>query len=294
MASTNPTARPAKAPPMTSIPSTPGPDVPGGYPRNSIVFASNQRDNSAKSKTKPGLFAAAKNYLPPALASYLRTCVLLFDLYTRGTINPNTERPRAPATHQGRQHWHWRCERRLQHAYAGSRSSRDLGIPPPTTPLPSDFPSPPTAEPHPHDAASRALSHNPHFSPAPGAGVTTVESPVEKEPVVEKEVEKKDVFPIPSGQSATSASAAPAASTAPAPVDNLSPLSAASTNSNANSTFSDNAPTSVRTVPSSPASPTSAGGTKKPQFVLGTTDKPAIGPRAEFANFAHSVPLAVL
>ncbi|KAJ7454637.1 hypothetical protein B0H11DRAFT_2287925 [Mycena galericulata] len=71
--------RPPKAPPLTSMPSTPGPVVPGGYPRNSVVFAGNQWDRSQRSGnessgtgtgTGTGLLASAKTYLPPAVTSY--------------------------------------------------------------------------------------------------------------------------------------------------------------------------------------------------------------------------------
>ncbi|KAF7362735.1 hypothetical protein MVEN_00622800 [Mycena venus] len=78
---TNPTARPPKPPALTSMPSTPGPEVPGGYPRNSVVFATNKWDRpSSKGKSGPGLLAATKAYLPPAVASYFRTFVLLLGL----------------------------------------------------------------------------------------------------------------------------------------------------------------------------------------------------------------------
>ncbi|KAJ7511476.1 hypothetical protein B0H11DRAFT_1955224 [Mycena galericulata] len=66
--------RPPKAPPLTSMPSTPGPVVPGGYPRNSGVFAGNQWDHSQNGSsgtgTGAGLFATARTYLPPGMASY--------------------------------------------------------------------------------------------------------------------------------------------------------------------------------------------------------------------------------
>ncbi|KAJ6580020.1 hypothetical protein DFH09DRAFT_1444392 [Mycena vulgaris] len=76
--------RPPRAPPLTSTPSTPGLEVPGGYPRNSVVFSSNKWDNRGAQAPGPGLLAAAKNYLPsvpapianakaylpPAVASY--------------------------------------------------------------------------------------------------------------------------------------------------------------------------------------------------------------------------------
>ncbi|KAJ6592592.1 hypothetical protein B0H19DRAFT_1055299 [Mycena capillaripes] len=70
MSSTNPTARPPKAPELTSMPSTPGPQPPGGYPRNSVVFATNQWDHSAETG-KPGLLAATKAHLPQAVAAFL-------------------------------------------------------------------------------------------------------------------------------------------------------------------------------------------------------------------------------
>ncbi|KAJ7032866.1 hypothetical protein C8F04DRAFT_1235053 [Mycena alexandri] len=293
MASTNPTARPAKAPPMTSMPSTPGPDIPGGYPRNSTVFASNQWDRSEKSK--PGLFAAAKNYLPPAVASYLPKSSATSS--TPAPTSPNTLSP-PPINRESSAV----SEGFSTRAYAGSGSSRDTPL---ATPLPSDFPSPPTADPvSPHDAASRALSHNPYFPPAPGVGATTVESPVSVPvPVEEKEAEKKEVIPIPTvapsasilastGKSTTSATdVAPI----PVPADKLSPVSAASastssTNSNANSTFSGTPPSAVSTAPSSPASPKSAGSTKKPQFVLSPlAGTPPDSPKSGSSKFASTL-----
>ncbi|KAJ7827086.1 hypothetical protein B0H13DRAFT_2680511 [Mycena leptocephala] len=72
------TARPPKAPPLTSMPSTPGPQVPGGYPRNSVVFSANQWDRAppqtqSQTEAKTGFLAATKAYLPPAVASYFPT-----------------------------------------------------------------------------------------------------------------------------------------------------------------------------------------------------------------------------
>ncbi|KAJ7089570.1 hypothetical protein C8R44DRAFT_751310 [Mycena epipterygia] len=60
----NPTARPPRAPPLPSMPSTPGPQVPGGYPRNSVVFSTNKWEQN----TAPGLLAAAKTYIPAPIA----------------------------------------------------------------------------------------------------------------------------------------------------------------------------------------------------------------------------------
>ncbi|KAJ6498877.1 hypothetical protein C8R45DRAFT_1210765 [Mycena sanguinolenta] len=72
------TARPPRAPPLTSMPSTPGPEVPGGYPRDSVVFNTNKWDSSTQ-KAQSSLFSTAKTYLsapkaylPPAVASYFR------------------------------------------------------------------------------------------------------------------------------------------------------------------------------------------------------------------------------
>ncbi|KAF8214850.1 hypothetical protein K438DRAFT_2008965 [Mycena galopus ATCC 62051] len=75
------TAAPPRAPPLTTMPSTPGPEFPGGYPRNSVVFGTNQWDHSTSAPKEQsgngGLFATAKTYLaaptaylPPAVASY--------------------------------------------------------------------------------------------------------------------------------------------------------------------------------------------------------------------------------
>ncbi|KAJ6462293.1 hypothetical protein C8R47DRAFT_1158656 [Mycena vitilis] len=75
-ATANPTARPPKAPPLTTLPSTPGPQLPGGYPRDSVVFSTNQwappepGAAPAKKGKGKGLLAATKAYLPPAVTSY--------------------------------------------------------------------------------------------------------------------------------------------------------------------------------------------------------------------------------
>ncbi|KAJ6486975.1 hypothetical protein C8R45DRAFT_1214247 [Mycena sanguinolenta] len=69
MATASPTSSPPSRPAMTSEPSTPGPELPGGYPRNSVVFSSNQWDP----KGKRGLLAATRAHLPPGIASYFPT-----------------------------------------------------------------------------------------------------------------------------------------------------------------------------------------------------------------------------
>ncbi|KAF7300786.1 hypothetical protein MKEN_01303900 [Mycena kentingensis (nom. inval.)] len=65
----------APKPPLTTMPSTPGPELPGGYPRDSVVFAGNKweevqrkRRDGAGSYFPPGL--DAKSLLPGAVASY--------------------------------------------------------------------------------------------------------------------------------------------------------------------------------------------------------------------------------
>ncbi|KAJ6626703.1 hypothetical protein B0H10DRAFT_1941706 [Mycena sp. CBHHK59/15] len=63
-------------PPLLSLPSTPGPQLPGSYPRNSVVFQDNHY--AAQGTSGAGLFAAAKNLIPaklipPAVASYFPT-----------------------------------------------------------------------------------------------------------------------------------------------------------------------------------------------------------------------------
>ncbi|KAJ7176329.1 hypothetical protein C8R43DRAFT_557263 [Mycena crocata] len=67
-------AHPPKAPPLTSMPSTPGPEVPGGYPRNSVVFATNKWDHrsglTAKAPSQPkSQGPAGASYFPPQPSS---------------------------------------------------------------------------------------------------------------------------------------------------------------------------------------------------------------------------------
>ncbi|KAJ7673643.1 hypothetical protein DFH06DRAFT_1292546 [Mycena polygramma] len=94
MSTANPTARPPKAPPLTTMPSTPGPQVPGGYPRDSVVFSTNQWAPPepgvapAKAKKGKGLLAATKAYLPPAVTSYFPQ--------TSAPPTPNAESPSTP------------------------------------------------------------------------------------------------------------------------------------------------------------------------------------------------------
>ncbi|KAJ7734354.1 hypothetical protein DFH07DRAFT_844896 [Mycena maculata] len=69
--------RPLKAPPLNTVPSTPGPEFPGGYPRNSVVFATNKWDHADQQKDNTqgsSLLATAKTYVA-APAAYLPSAV---------------------------------------------------------------------------------------------------------------------------------------------------------------------------------------------------------------------------
>ncbi|KAJ7726164.1 hypothetical protein DFH07DRAFT_1001890 [Mycena maculata] len=68
---------PLKAPPVNTMPSTPGPQFPGGYPRNSVVFATNKWDHAGQEKDNTqgsSLLATAKTYVA-APAAYLPSAV---------------------------------------------------------------------------------------------------------------------------------------------------------------------------------------------------------------------------
>ncbi|KAK7057960.1 hypothetical protein R3P38DRAFT_2760098 [Favolaschia claudopus] len=131
----NPTARPPK-PTLTSMPSTPGMEVPGGYPRNSVVFASNQWESPA-SKSKPkrgGFLSATKAYLPAAVAAYLPSESLPATPYPDSPL----ERPSSVGHTPGLALLHTDSSastRFSTRAYAGSDS-------PHSTPTPGDFPTP--------------------------------------------------------------------------------------------------------------------------------------------------------
>ncbi|KAF7300441.1 hypothetical protein HMN09_00927800 [Mycena chlorophos] len=56
-------------PPLSALPSTPGPDVPGGYPRDSVVFAGNKWDRESEPRTRPQR-GGMLSYLPAGVASY--------------------------------------------------------------------------------------------------------------------------------------------------------------------------------------------------------------------------------
>nr|GAT44507.1 predicted protein [Mycena chlorophos] len=56
-------------PPLSALPSTPGPDVPGGYPRDSVVFAGNKWDREEETRTRPQR-GGMLSYLPAGVASY--------------------------------------------------------------------------------------------------------------------------------------------------------------------------------------------------------------------------------
>ncbi|KAF7376517.1 hypothetical protein MSAN_00067700 [Mycena sanguinolenta] len=118
------TARPPRAPPLTSVPSTPGPELPGGYPRNSTVFTTNQWDHSAQKaqKGESSLFSTAKTYLsapkaylPPAVASYFPAHVDPASLKPSSASSPPGSpghTPRRCAAHR------WQHRERFQHTCA--------------------------------------------------------------------------------------------------------------------------------------------------------------------------------
>ncbi|KAJ7263585.1 hypothetical protein B0H12DRAFT_1103098 [Mycena haematopus] len=130
MSAPSATPRPPKAPAFTSKPSTPGPQPPGGYPRNSVVFATNQWDNSA-AKGKRGLLAGTK----AAVASYFPS-----------TQSTSATDPDAPVRRNSVGHTpgialrpgsNSRISDLSTHARADSDSSRGT-----LTPTAGDFPTP--------------------------------------------------------------------------------------------------------------------------------------------------------
>ncbi|KAF7310169.1 hypothetical protein MIND_00390400 [Mycena indigotica] len=79
-------------PPLPTMPSTPGPDVPGGYPRTSVVFAGNRWDRPANSDASGGL--GSYFYLPKGVASYFHHPP---GLSTTASVRGSASAPGTPA-----------------------------------------------------------------------------------------------------------------------------------------------------------------------------------------------------
>ncbi|KAJ7048223.1 hypothetical protein C8F01DRAFT_1193816 [Mycena amicta] len=125
-----PTEQRRPKPPLTSMPSTPGPEVPGGYPRNSVVFAENKWDR------KGGImsyFPGAGSYFPDQPIS------------SSQTSTPNASAPSTPSGNSYPLNTDGSVASNLStRAVAGSSpaaSSRGT-----LTPVPSDFQAVPGRE----------------------------------------------------------------------------------------------------------------------------------------------------
>ncbi|KAJ7827094.1 hypothetical protein B0H13DRAFT_2374010 [Mycena leptocephala] len=82
------TTRPPKAPPLTSMPSTPGPQVPGGYPRNSVVFSTNEWDRAPPQITQSSnTTTSLSDYLSPAAHAHLAGHTPGVALHTDGSTS---------------------------------------------------------------------------------------------------------------------------------------------------------------------------------------------------------------
>ncbi|KAJ7328350.1 hypothetical protein DFH08DRAFT_1023783 [Mycena albidolilacea] len=171
------TARPPKAPPLNTMPSTPGPEVPGGYPRNSVVFEGNQWDRPA-AEPQTGLLTKAKNflpapttYLPPAVASYFPTHA---DASSTASSTPTGSPAHTPG---GAMYTDSSAASNFSsRAYAGTASSRGTLTP---TPTPSELNG--ASDPHstsnstsaPNDDADAALAPTADAKPATSAAPVT-------------------------------------------------------------------------------------------------------------------------
>ncbi|KAJ7073190.1 hypothetical protein C8F01DRAFT_270082 [Mycena amicta] len=142
--------RPPK-PPLTSMPSTPGPEFPGGYPRNSVVFAENKWDRKG-----PG----AGSYFPDQ------------PLSSSQTSTPNATAPSTPSANSYPLNTDGSVSSNLStRALAGSSpaaSSRGT-----LTPVPSDFSPVPV-----RDSVSSASD----WSQASATGDTPTETEVTSAP----------------------------------------------------------------------------------------------------------------
>ncbi|KAJ7686345.1 hypothetical protein B0H17DRAFT_1072052 [Mycena rosella] len=173
-------ARPPKAPPLNSTASTPGLEVPGGYPRDSVVFAGNKWDHG---NAPPGLLSTAKAYLPapitnakaylpPAVASYFPST----ETASKSEISPRIVKANADPTVHTPYPAVLNTDGSVSaasdfstRAYAGSSS----GLP---TPTPGDFPGVPSSEgyfpqvsppstPDSHPPSRPSVSRRPHTPP---------------------------------------------------------------------------------------------------------------------------------
>ncbi|KAJ7467587.1 hypothetical protein FB451DRAFT_1482902 [Mycena latifolia] len=171
-------ARPPK-PPLTSIPSSPGLDVPGGYPRNSTVFAGNKWERggtgtggdggsgflAAAKAYLPGVappIAEAKGSLPPKVASYFPPVSTSLDRIAAANANKAVHTP-YPLNTDGS-------------ATSELSAYSDSGTP---TPTPSEFP-PVTSTFNAQEQEQEALPSTPEAQEAhpttPGASKPAVES----------------------------------------------------------------------------------------------------------------------
>ncbi|KAJ6592553.1 hypothetical protein B0H19DRAFT_1224473 [Mycena capillaripes] len=274
------TARLPRVPPLVSVPSTPGPELPGGYPRNSVIFSTNQWDHSTAKNEKPatksngtsGLLAATKAYLPPTVASYFPLGADASNTTSSSSSSNDTLSPRpGSAGHTPGVALHTPGSVTSDsdfstRAYAGSSSSRAASTPtqgdfPPTFPNPESNGDPDPAV----DAGSNTWHSDPHSSPdttesnSASTAATTID-PTDSAPN-DRHVDP-GVVPIPSvapfasvltSTGRTPRDRRPAESNSPDAVPTAaSPASPKFSNSSGSASN-----TTASTAPSSPSSPTS-------------------------------------
>ncbi|KAJ7467566.1 hypothetical protein FB451DRAFT_1482873 [Mycena latifolia] len=295
--STEAQPRPAKAPPLTSMPSSPGLEVPGGYPRNSVVFAGNKWDHGdrqapllAAAKTYlpavPPPIAKAKAYLPPAVASYFPST----EATPTSDGNGNLSVPAPyPMNTDGSAASDFSTR-----AYVGSGSSRGT-----LTPVPSDFhsgsmqgaPSTPGEHSHSPSGSSEALQR-----PVSDASTGATSAPPPSPPAEEHrrtQLIDPGVVPLPSVAPFVSALVPTHPTVATSPSAHAASPSASSSSGSA-STSSPSTASTMTTPPSSPASAKSPSGfarwaslRRAPGSKAASPPSKGSAPPSAFAKSAH-------
>ncbi|KAJ7686342.1 hypothetical protein B0H17DRAFT_1136895 [Mycena rosella] len=259
--STSAHPRPLKAPPLKSLISTPGFEVPGGYPRDSTVFAGNKWDNR---DAQPGMLAAAKTYLPgiqapsanakahlpPAVASYFPAASTSSDSVSssyriaHANSNPNVHTP-YPINTDGSI-----TSTFSTHAYAGS--DRGTITPIPSSPTPSTprerTPSPPAEE------RRRTQLIDPGVVPLPGAAPAGPAEDRRRLQLIDPGVTPVPISPVLSSNRPSLNS----------PTAHVAPPSAASTSSGSALASDASTPSTSSTLSTAPSSPASASSHKRP------------------------------
>ncbi|KAJ7263592.1 hypothetical protein B0H12DRAFT_1230888 [Mycena haematopus] len=225
------------------MPSTPGPQVPGGYPRDSVVFGTNQWDHSTAPTAQSSLFSTAKTYLsapkaylPPAVASY-------FPAQADSSNTSDSSTPTGSPAHTPLHTDGSIASDFSTHAHAGRGSSRSASL------------TPTERAPTVGSTWSYAPSLNADPTADPSSNATSVPTTVADPPAIEPRTIQlaPAVVPVPSvalPASNVNADANPSSNANPA--SESSPLSSSTTSSP--SAYS---PSTQATTPSSasPASP---------------------------------------